>query len=70
LAPRPKSDEDGEAAEAFARVPEMGEDDDQATPAGIRHINGDPPCWTKVVFATLVGLIAYAQAYWLTWMLP
>jgi lactate permease len=26
--------------------------------------------WHSVVFATLVGLIAYAQAYWLTWMLP
>jgi L-lactate transport len=26
--------------------------------------------WHSVVFATLVGLIAYAQAYWFTWMLP
>jgi lactate permease len=26
--------------------------------------------WHSVAFATLVGLIAYAQAYWLTWMLP
>jgi L-lactate transport len=26
--------------------------------------------WHSIVFATLVGLIAYAQAYWLQWMLP
>jgi len=26
--------------------------------------------WHSVVFAMLVGLICYAQAYWLTWMLP
>jgi lactate permease len=26
--------------------------------------------WHSVAFATLVGVIAYAQAYWFTWMLP
>jgi L-lactate transport len=26
--------------------------------------------WHSVLFAGLVGLIAYAQAYWLTWMIP
>lgn len=26
--------------------------------------------WHSVAFATLVGAIAYAQAHWLTWMLP
>jgi len=26
--------------------------------------------WHSVIFATLVGVIAYAQAYWLTWMVP
>jgi lactate permease len=26
--------------------------------------------WHSVVFATLVGVLAYAQAYWVTWMLP
>jgi L-lactate transport len=26
--------------------------------------------WHSVLFAGLVGLIAFAQAYWLTWMLP
>jgi glycolate permease len=26
--------------------------------------------WHSVVFATLVGVLAYAQAYWITWMLP
>jgi L-lactate transport len=26
--------------------------------------------WHSVLFAGLVGLIAYAQAYWFTWMLP
>jgi L-lactate transport len=26
--------------------------------------------WHSLVFATLVGVLAYAQAYWITWMLP
>jgi L-lactate permease len=26
--------------------------------------------WHSIVFATLVGVLAYAQAYWVTWMLP
>lgn len=26
--------------------------------------------WHSVAFATLVGVLAYAQAYWFTWMLP
>ncbi len=26
--------------------------------------------WHSVIFATLVGVIAYAQAYWVTWMVP
>lgn len=26
--------------------------------------------WHSIVFATLVAVLAYAQAYWVTWMLP
>jgi lactate permease len=26
--------------------------------------------WPSIVLAAVLGLLAYAQAYWLTWMVP
>jgi hypothetical protein len=26
--------------------------------------------WHSIIFATAVGLLAFAQAHWLSWMVP